>query len=325
MAECIILKGGGGADLDVVTAGRPDVLTGKVIVDKNGEPLTGTMPHLTNESAITHVAGNSTKVVLGNAAFVSKNTDGVTRAEIRYSGDAGYIAPNTLFGIEQEKMAAAGGLTADKMLSNKQAFGIAGSIPLQNADVSGTDRAWSQGMSNWAGTINLRVRNGHYLNGVNWIQQDIPNFRPEYIKRGVDIGGIVGTFEGYVPIPTDLYLRGINVANWALVPGAGRIIFDAGQITFTGAIKSDLIYTYMNLSGYSYIHMELYTPTRYTVMLSVGDTNYFSDYIAYSINQDYGNIVMSIPVSNINASRYIRIASGENKGTNFYVYRVWVT
>ncbi len=26
--------GGGGADLDVVTAGKPDVLAGKVIVDK---------------------------------------------------------------------------------------------------------------------------------------------------------------------------------------------------------------------------------------------------------------------------------------------------
>lgn len=35
---------GGGADLDVVTAGRPDVLAGKVIVDKDGEPLPGTMP-----------------------------------------------------------------------------------------------------------------------------------------------------------------------------------------------------------------------------------------------------------------------------------------
>ncbi len=29
--------GGGGADLDVVTAGKPDVLAGKVIVDKAGE------------------------------------------------------------------------------------------------------------------------------------------------------------------------------------------------------------------------------------------------------------------------------------------------
>ena len=35
--------GGGGADLDVITAGAEDVLASKVIVDKDGEPLVGTM------------------------------------------------------------------------------------------------------------------------------------------------------------------------------------------------------------------------------------------------------------------------------------------
>lgn len=36
--------GGGGADLDIITAGAGDVLAGKVIVDKEGEPVAGTMP-----------------------------------------------------------------------------------------------------------------------------------------------------------------------------------------------------------------------------------------------------------------------------------------
>lgn len=35
--------GGGGADLDVVTAKAGDVLSGKVIVDKDGNPITGTL------------------------------------------------------------------------------------------------------------------------------------------------------------------------------------------------------------------------------------------------------------------------------------------
>ncbi len=35
--------GGGGADLDVITAEAKDVLAGKVIVDKDGNPLSGTM------------------------------------------------------------------------------------------------------------------------------------------------------------------------------------------------------------------------------------------------------------------------------------------
>lgn len=36
--------GGGGADLSRVTATSPDVLIGKIIVDANGKPITGTMP-----------------------------------------------------------------------------------------------------------------------------------------------------------------------------------------------------------------------------------------------------------------------------------------
>lgn len=34
-----------GADTSVVTATAPDILSGKIIVDKNGNPLTGTMPN----------------------------------------------------------------------------------------------------------------------------------------------------------------------------------------------------------------------------------------------------------------------------------------
>jgi hypothetical protein len=121
--------GGGGADLDVITAGAGDVMESKVIVDKDGNPLSGTMPHLTNRSTLYHELGNPTKVILGDNAYVVKNTDNVTRAEIRYNGAAGYITPNTLIAIDQTKMAAAGGLTAGKMISGQSAFGIAGSIP----------------------------------------------------------------------------------------------------------------------------------------------------------------------------------------------------
>ena len=38
--------GGGGADLDVVTAGASNVEAGKVIVGPDGEPLTGMLTNL---------------------------------------------------------------------------------------------------------------------------------------------------------------------------------------------------------------------------------------------------------------------------------------
>lgn len=45
MGDVLIMPGGGGADLDVITAGAGDVLAGRIIVDKEGEPVTGTMPN----------------------------------------------------------------------------------------------------------------------------------------------------------------------------------------------------------------------------------------------------------------------------------------
>ena len=38
MSDILIPYGGGGVDLDVVTATATDVRKGKVIVDKNGDP-----------------------------------------------------------------------------------------------------------------------------------------------------------------------------------------------------------------------------------------------------------------------------------------------
>ena len=43
MGRVLMTGGGGGADLDVITAEADDILSGKVIVDKDGNPLTGTL------------------------------------------------------------------------------------------------------------------------------------------------------------------------------------------------------------------------------------------------------------------------------------------
>lgn len=71
------------------------------------------------------------------------------------------------------------------------------SVRIQNAEVDG-DRVNALSVSNATGQVNLQVRNGYYLNGVNWVKGSIPNFVAANIKKGVNIGGIVGTFEGMV-------------------------------------------------------------------------------------------------------------------------------
>lgn len=53
--------GGGGADLGIITAGASDVLTGKVILDKDGNPLSGTM--VNNGAVNQSLAINSTYTI----------------------------------------------------------------------------------------------------------------------------------------------------------------------------------------------------------------------------------------------------------------------
>ena len=59
MAMGIWLPGGGGADLDAVTASAGDVLAGKVIVGPDGEPLTGTLA-LSGSASDGQVLGRQT-------------------------------------------------------------------------------------------------------------------------------------------------------------------------------------------------------------------------------------------------------------------------
>ena len=96
----------------------------------NGSKITGTMQDLGYNSTISHTATNSAKVILGDAAFVTTNSDGVNRVQIRYthngSGIGGFIAGNTLFAVDFATMANAIGLTAEKIVAGQTILGITG-------------------------------------------------------------------------------------------------------------------------------------------------------------------------------------------------------
>lgn len=124
----IAAGGGGGTGSDDVTAMRPQVLENytAVTADSDDEAATGTMKNLTSRASITHASNNATKVILGDAAYVSKNSDGTDRVEIRYNGEKGFIDGNTLFAVPLDVMAAALGITAGDLRTNKQALGLIG-------------------------------------------------------------------------------------------------------------------------------------------------------------------------------------------------------
>lgn len=88
--------GGSGADLDAITAEAGDVLTGKVIVDKDGNTVTGTMASMPGQ---TITPGASQKTVSCSGKYMTGN--------VVINGDSNLVAAN--------------------ILSGKTIFGIAGS------------------------------------------------------------------------------------------------------------------------------------------------------------------------------------------------------
>lgn len=305
MAECIVLKGGGGADLDVITAGAGDVLAGKVAVDKDGNPLPGTMP---NRGTGYHGVG------------AGLNTQGL----YYYIGPGYYYenpTNNPWVYMSRAEVAATLGIEPWKMRGDVNVCGVQGGIPMQNPDVSGTDRVRATSMSNWAGTINLQVRNGHYLNGVNWVQQDIPNYQPWNIKKGVNIGGVVGTFEGYVPTATDLYLRGNNIAGWDNANALG-VTFDAGQITLKNVTGGNRhIAATVNAVGFNYINFEIYVSGSITSNSKIDIYSFANAYpkggVAITAT---GTYTVSIPVAGAQMYGRLDLLIKDFLGA---IYRIW--
>ena len=173
MAMGIWLPGGGGADLDVVTAGAGDVLAGKVIVGPDGEPLTGTLA----------LSGNASdgQVLNGQTYY---NTD----AKTKRTG----TMPNR--GAVNQSLAINGSYT----------------IPAGYHNGSGkvTQNVPTKGAQTYTpGTTSQTIAANQYLTGPQTIKGD-PNLRPENIKKGVSIMGIIGTWEGIVSNPYYLWNRG---------------------------------------------------------------------------------------------------------------------
>lgn len=174
MAMGIWLPGGGGADLDVVTADAGDVLAGKVIVGPDGEPLTGTLA----------LSGNASdgQVLNGQTYY---NTD----AKTKRTG----TMPNR--GAVNQSLAINGSYTIPAGYHNGSGK-VTQSIPTQG------------GSTTTPGTANKTiVAANRYVSG-NIVVAGDPNLTGANIKKGKTIFGVTGTFEGYVTSPLYLFNRG---------------------------------------------------------------------------------------------------------------------
>ena len=83
--------GGGGADLDVITAGAGDGLAGKVTVDREGEPLVGTVKDQGNWSFSELAAGSAVTIPEGKHGGGGKVTAKSLASQTPGTSAAGHI------------------------------------------------------------------------------------------------------------------------------------------------------------------------------------------------------------------------------------------
>jgi len=158
--------GGGGADLDVVTAVAADVLSPKVIVGPDGEPITGTMPDNTTLTSNGTVPGISSsypntpsRTADNYSPQINTNTDGVKRISMcppkgYYQGNAGsYISrPASDLGN-----AATNQVLSGTTFTSENGLKVTGTIPIKSA------------ATYTPSTVAQTIAAGQYLSGAQTI------------------------------------------------------------------------------------------------------------------------------------------------------------
>ncbi|MDW2799905.1 hypothetical protein RZO55_20240 [Clostridium boliviensis] len=252
--------GGGGADLEMVTAERPDVLTGKVIVDKDGNPLAGTMP---DNGAVNQSLGiNSTYTIPKG-----------------YHNGLGKVIQN---------VASMAGQTINPTASQQ--------------------------------TVSS---SGKYMTG-NVVVNGVSNLTAANIRKGVNVGGVVGSFQGYVPTASDLYLRGNSYTSWLYIQ-QDKFHFESGMIYAYGSGGSPAIGASINLTGYNYLNVELMCTLSDRIYLSIQQSDLYSSSIVATSPTLSANTTTTVSL-NISALSAVRIFSiGIVNYRTYYIYRIWLS
>lgn len=276
MARAIWLPGGGGADLDVVTASAGDVLAGKVIVGPDGEPLTGTLA----------LSGNASdgQVLNGQTYY---NTD----AKTKRTG----TMPNR--GAVNQSLAINGSYTIPAGFHNGSGK-VTQDIPTKGAQTY------------TPGTANQTIAAGQYLTGAQTIKGD-PNLISANIVKGKTIFGVPGAAEEYkTPASMPNYEGTITYHNGAATLRIDDSSLQIAQNAFNGAKSIARFNTAVNLSGWNYINVRVTSQRAYKVYIGISkNTNlqsfsFDTQWVGTNPNAE-GNVKLN--VSSFNGIYYLYI------------------
>ena len=236
---------GGGVSSSDVTASKWDVVQGKktVTTDSGDEVVEGTLPDIfTDTRAVRSFQYGQDLYCMDFPVGAYRRGD--------LQGAGGRVD------IPLERLRQDIGYTdTSKVLTGTTIAGKAGTMPIVAPNVDG-NKLWSTYTVCLEGLVDSGIYNSHYYNGVSYVRSGLPNLRAANIKKGVNIGGLVGTFQGFTNDPEDLYENGNNILPFSLngeglMFGVNSILCQKGF--YSGGLKFD---NAVNVSDYKKLVMD---------------------------------------------------------------------
>ena len=137
--------------------------------------------------------------------------------------------------------------------------------------------------------------------------------------------GIIGSFEGYIPNPNDLYLRGKSNISFADATDYvdSWIRFDSGQITFYGIAKGPILKFSTNFAGFNTFNIELNATDANQSLSKISLTkNKRLNVIASKSNVGIGSQIISLDIRAAQMNGTFYLILDDLVGV---IYRIWLS
>lgn len=333
MAECILLRAGGGIDTDELTAERIHVLKDKIFYGRGSdEPQIGGMPDISFRTLPRE--GSTARVV---------NIDNFTIAGAGYCADVtfesafiGYINAtrfvHAIYGVHPDCVKYGQAIGANPAGGGFHTTGkFTGDANASKYDIRNGKTAYIKGekvtgimSEKQAATYtpsaaDQKIWGGQYLIGDQTIKGD-PNLIAANIKKGVRIFGVTGTWEGYVPTVNDLYLRGNQVIPWNKSSNAA---FESDQINVPAEGWVETVNA-VNLAEKKQLHVQYSASGTNTASTMIAIVDYGGSSISLGAHTAVvGENIAVFNLSNAQVNKKIRIQC-RNIGSR-HIKRIWLS
>lgn len=177
--------------------------------------VSGSMPNLSLDTEIDYSDDNSTPVIETDHTFLGTNSDGEKRILLRYAGKNGYLRSNTLFGYPASEFgdADAAHILLGKKATSENGIGILGSM----LNLGAQNKTFAPGASKQSYVI----REGYHNGKGEIVCEAVKNLTAANIKKGIEVGGVLGTWEGYCAQTTYLFSNPTNTDGFTIPANCG--------------------------------------------------------------------------------------------------------